>query len=485
LSRGRTFEWRAPDGQALTLAKDQGYWVLSGVKGLGMPLYVSDLEDNAAADGVTARGARASGRQVFLPMLMSGDDRTELLSRMQLLGRILNPKNGPGQLYVTDDGNTYRLKCLYGEGLEGDESDDAYNEVTGDYTQKTGLTLNAVDPYFESTTLYTQEYGFAGNIPFFQSPFFPLKLNSAQVLSDVSQPARNNFVLNPSAETNASNWTNSALGSTPSTISRSAIFAGGAAPSGDWVFDISASAAGSGILAFPDLGSAGNPFTIGQTYTFHGWAYVPSGMANIQPEIFFGAVGSVITIKDTWVWWKVTWTAAGTGDRPCIQQNSAALGDKYYLDKVDVTEGIINTPQEYIDGDQPDCHWSGTAHGSTSSQDPIFEPAIITNPGTVESYPVLQVIGPGDSLIAKNLRSGRTLSAMLSTALGSGQVMTLDFARKTARLDDGTNLYNALTEDDFWPLLDGDNPVQLALSGAATGSKIIVTWYPRLESLVA
>jgi hypothetical protein len=459
-----------------------GYWVLDGVKGLGKPIYQNDLEDNAAADGVTPRGSRASARQVFLPLSVEGVDRSTLLARLQYLGMITNPKNGPGWLYIVDGGKTYRLLCTYKEGMEGDEG--GSGDQDGEMWLKTSLTLEAIDPYFESPTLFTAEYGFAGTVPFFSAPFFPLKLNANQVLSDISQPARNNFVLNPSAETDALNWTNSALGSTPSVISNTAIFAGGAAPKGDWVFQIQASAAAASVLAFPNLTSAGAPFTIGQPYTFHGWVYVPSGMPDVRPEIFFGALGPTITTKDQWVWFKVPFTAASTSDRPELNMlnppNSSAL---YYADAIDVTEGTVQTPQEYIDGDQLFCHWSGTPHASGSFQDPIFDPAVITNPGTVESYPVIQVIGPGTAMTANNLRSGREFSVMLATGLGSGQVMTLDFRHKTARLDDGTNVYRYITSDDFWALLPGDNAVQLALADAAAGSKVIVTWNPRFEAI--
>ena len=122
MARGRTFEWRGPDGRTLLLDRNAGYWVLEGVTGLGKPVYANNLEANTAADGLTSRGSRAASRQVFLPMEVSGPDRVTQLDRLQYLGSITNPKNGPGYLYIVDGGQTYRLLCLYKDGMEGDES---------------------------------------------------------------------------------------------------------------------------------------------------------------------------------------------------------------------------------------------------------------------------------------------------------------------------------------------------------------------------
>jgi hypothetical protein len=429
-------------------------------------------------DGVTNRGSRAAFRQVFLPLSVEAPDRATLLQRLQYLGEITNPKNGPGYLYVTDGGKVYRLLCTYKEGMEGDESLAMSGDTDGHW-QKTAPTFDAIDPYFEDPTLYTEEYGFAGNIPFFQSPFLPVKLDAAQVLSDVSQPVLHNFIINPSAELDALNWTNTQLGSTPTTITRNAIFAGGSAPHGDWVIQVASTAAGD-FNAYPDHDN----LTIGLQYTFHGWVYVPAGQPDVFADIFFVASGPSILAKDQWVWVSLPWTATATTDRPVLSGKSApGAGSFFYSDGLAITEGLVTTPEEYIDGDQPRCHWNGTPHSSSSYQEPLFEPSIISNPGTVESYPVIQVIGPGNSFVAENSRSGRSLTALFAAPLGSGQVATFDFRNKTARLGD-TSLYRYLQEDDFWPLLPGDNPVRLALSGASGGSKIIVTWYPRYESIV-
>lgn len=486
MARGRTFSWQTADGRVLPLTKNMGYWVLQGVTGLGKPQYTNDLEARANGDGSIHRGSRAATRQVFLPMEVTGGDRPTLLSRLQTMGEMTNPKYGPGYLYITDGGKTYRLKCLYKDGMDGDEGINAAGETDSINWQRTGPVFEAVEPYFESPTLAIDDWGYSGALPFFPLP--PVKLNPQQVLSDIGQPSRNNFVLNPSAETNALNFSNSALGSVPSSISRTAA----AARIGSWAIRGEASADSvNGSLVFPDL--APSPFVVGNQYTFHAWVYVPSanvGTVDIALEIFFLTGGTHITARDQWVWARNVWTASSVGDRPVIAlrssdpTNTVPINSFFYADAIAVTEGNITSPDSYIDGDQLHCHWVGTPHASQSFQDPIYQPSIITNEGTVESYPVWKIVGPGSIVELINARSGRTFRLNLPTPLGSGDVVTIDTARGLVTDQLGNNLYQYVTADDFWPLEPGDNTVRLVLTSAGLGSQIVVTYYPRFESII-
>jgi len=478
VASGRTFEWHSADGRVIKLQDYwSGYQVLEGVTGLGKPQYQNDNEENANTDGVTPRGSRAVIRQVFLPMHIWGASRDQLLTRCDDLAELINPKNGPGYLYIFDGSRQYRLLCMYNSGMEGDESQSMAGQSGGEFWQKTGPTFNSIDPYFEDPLLLSQDWGYGGAVPFFPIP--PIRLNPNQVLSDVSQPTRNNWVANPSAETNVSNWSNSALGSTPSIITRDVVVS----KKGDWAFRLEASAASTGVFSFPDY--IGTPLVVNQTYTFHGWVWVPSGQVfTVNPDIFFISSGSDILDRNQWSWFHLPFVAGSTSDRVDVTMRNCLAGEYLYADALAVTEGIITSPDEYIDGDQLYCHWSGTPHGSSSYQDPLYKPSVVSNPGSAEAYPVWKIVGPGSILTLDNVRTGRKLAVNLATALGSGQVMTIDSKNKTVKLNDGTNLYRYTNPDDFWPLMPGDNTIRAALSGASSGSQIILTYNPRYEAIV-
>lgn len=481
MARGRTFEWHAANGDVMPLTKLEGYWILEGVRGLGKPIYQTDLEDKANTDGVIPRGSRAAHRQVFLPMEISGDGRQGVLDRMQRLGELTNPKNGPGYLYITDGDRTYRLYSQYSNGAEGDESTGLQGEELGEHWQRTGLVFDAIDPYFESPFLEIQDWGYGGAIPFFPLP--PVRLNPNQVLSDISKPAKNNHLKNPSQETGQDFWDISVFGNPIVSYSRSPVFAQVGSWGGDAYFSNSATVHG--------ISSAADTLVVDQQYTAHGKVYVPSGSVDVRANVIFRQTGDTITAKDQWVWTAVPFVATAATERVQIECPNGALDagqptfwSHFYFDKWAISEGIITSEDEYIDGDQPFCDWTGTPHESTSFREPLYEPSIVNNPGTVDAYPIWKIVGPGSTLTLDNVRTGRKLLLSLTTPLGSGEVATIDARNSTALLQDGTNLYRYLTLDDFWPLEPGSNTVRAALAGAAAGSQIILTYYPRYEAIV-
>lgn len=487
MASGRTFSWHASDGRVLALDRALGYWVLEGVTGLGRPVYQNDNEANALEDGTTPRGSRAASRQVFLPMEAYGFDRAQLIQRMQQFVEMTNPKYGPGNLYIVDGGRTYRLQCMYREGMEGGEGPSATGE-SGEgnerHSQRTGPVFEAIDPFFESPELALEEWGYGGDVSFFSSPFFPVKLNPSQVLSSIGQPARFNRLTNPSFELNVTSWEASVFGNPATTITREVVW--GTAPAG------TAPDSWAGQVIWPNTATETGPsivgagLTVGEVYTAHGWIYVPSSTPFIpRLDVFFNAGNVLVTERDRWVWNKIQFTALGTSERVIITADGGSpAGGLVALDKWAITEGTVNSPEEYIDGDQLYCHWSGTPHASTSFQDPIYKPAVINSSGTVEAYPVVKIVGPGSTFISENTRTGRRLTLSLGAPLASGEVVTMDHRAKTITRADGSSLYRYLTEDDFWPLLPGENMVRFALSGAAAGSRVVVTHYPRYESIV-
>ncbi len=107
----------------------------------------------------------------------------------------------------------------------------------------------------------------------------------------------------------------------------------------------------------------------------------------------------------------------------------------------------------------------------------------LTNPGNADSYPIWTITGPGDTIILRNLTSGKSLS-MGSLALNPGQKLVIDTRTgiKTVLLD-GINTMKSMTVlSALWSLLPGDNNVQIQMSNSTTASKITVDFTPRYAS---
>lgn len=73
--------------------------------------------------------------------------------------------------------------------------------------------------------------------------------------------------------------------------------------------------------------------TVGNLYTFSGWAYVPSGSQDVQPVVFFMKAGAPITTKDAWTFFSVSFIATGTGHFVGLETvDEAVSGGVCYID---------------------------------------------------------------------------------------------------------------------------------------------------------
>lgn len=477
MARGRTFRWVDASGNSLLLSdRANGFEVLQGVTGLGMPGYAVDKED-LPQDGTLVRGVRATGRTIFLPMNVFSATRNNFLLKKQNLAYMMDPTRGPGYLYIFDGGKSYRIKGYYSDGLTGDESSDAAGEEGLLSWSKFGLTFDC-DPYFEQ--LYVMgigPYGYDTGVPFF--PILPVRLGTSQVLSDASQPVVTNKIRNPSFELNTTAGWSTAFYTTPVvTATPTTMFS-----------DVGSYSA---RVDFPPAvnGSSGAFFTTGdsaalvsgQRYTIRARVYVPTG----QPPVHIGSWDSASAYSqtnDAWETLYTTFTVSTTGPLLTLQQsgvnNANADGGYCFIDDA----MLINGPLvDYIDGDQPNCHWTGTPHQSTSYRDATYAPTIVNNPGTQDSWPVITVVGPGTYLDLVKRSTGEHVT--LNYTIGINEVITIDMKNKSVMSNNGTNLFRYLVSDDFWSLDHGDNNVTFSLSGAAAGSTISGTFTPRFDSIV-
>lgn len=190
-----------------------------------------------------------------------------------------------------------------------------------------------------------------------------------------SSSTRTNLITNPSFETNTTGWGN-AFGYTAATLSTST----------EQVLDVEGMATGINTrslkVAWPTASSgqscavfATSGLTIGQVYSFSLYVYVPTGAPDVRIMEAFG-VGSSVTFtrqtsagtNDGWARLGMTFTAANTNPVLGIANNAAStVGQVCYVDAVLLEQTTLGVGT-YFDGALFGGTWTGTAHGSTSTQ---------------------------------------------------------------------------------------------------------------------
>jgi len=96
--------------------------------------------------------------------------------------------------------------------------------------------------------------------------------------------------------------------------------------------------------------------------------------------------------------------------------------------------------------------------------------------GDVPSWPVVTVTGPGQDATVQNLTSG--LSWTVSGALNAGQHLTVDTRPSFKSVSiDGVNAFPRLTPASaLWPLLPGQNRIQVSLALTSPASLVSFAW---------
>lgn len=152
-----------------------GIFMLPGATGLDMPSFAVFSDDSPNLDGATYRSARASAREVMLPLYLHGIDRQTINALKRQLFLALNPKRGYCILRFREgDGSTRELTAYYKGGMEGSEGTDTAGFTWARY----GLTFTAMDPWFSAATPQTIRWSFGQSPPLLSTTasVFPLHL---------------------------------------------------------------------------------------------------------------------------------------------------------------------------------------------------------------------------------------------------------------------------------------------------------------------
>lgn len=176
--------WTGAGGQVIRLTDDQaGYILMPGIRGLELPGYHHYVRESGALDGHIVTGTRALARELFLPVYVHGNDRTEAVARRGQLAMAMNPTpvngGGTGVLEVADrSGTRRRITARYVDGMEGDEGDDQ----AGNYWCTYGITLTADDPFWELDPV-RRTWRIEGTTDLWL-PVPPLKVRASEVIGE-------------------------------------------------------------------------------------------------------------------------------------------------------------------------------------------------------------------------------------------------------------------------------------------------------------
>lgn len=114
----------------------------------------------------------------------------------------------------------------------------------------------------------------------------------------------------------------------------------------------------------------------------------------------------------------------------------------------------------------------------------------LVNPGQVDAWPNWRMTGPATILTATRLDTGEafsltpTLSNVGHAGLAAGEYVTVQTDPPRVRFQTGANWTGALNWPGavLWSLPRGETAVSFDLDGAASGSSVDLTFYPRYKS---
>lgn len=172
------------------LNKEFGVQALTGVAGLGLPpVSVQWLE--GAGDGAIYRGRRVRPRDIDLPLLIQGRDRTQL---KELLGRLAVMLADPCTLrLVEDDGTDWSTEVVRVGG-----GDFVYGKDTVGTTElSTVVTLRAGDPFWTYSRTSRKTISNSGAGRGLLGGLAAMKVSSSQAIGTITLENIGNAVAYP------------------------------------------------------------------------------------------------------------------------------------------------------------------------------------------------------------------------------------------------------------------------------------------------
>lgn len=129
-----------------TITFDSSNYVLtSGLRGFGIPITEVRI-DPSAGDGGIWRSSRRGIREMDLPVVIFGNTRDEVQTKLRRLSRLLQDRNGATRVTVTyDDESSVYLDAHYVAGAESQYGDDGQSHFI-----RWVITLQAPQPFWQT-----------------------------------------------------------------------------------------------------------------------------------------------------------------------------------------------------------------------------------------------------------------------------------------------------------------------------------------------
>lgn len=115
---------------------------------------------------------------------------------------------------------------------------------------------------------------------------------------------------------------------------------------------------------------------------------------------------------------------------------------------------------------------------------------VVNNPGDVEAWPLVTITGPASGFTADNDTTSESWTLdpnatdIAHGPLLAGETVTVTTNPATIRGPDGSVWTAAINwpSAELWALNEGDNAINLSVSGSGPGTSIAFTFYPRYET---
>lgn len=164
------------DGTGYNLTDPNRLLATLGRRGFDSVQYDVFADESPMVDGEIFRGARATPRDLIVPIYLRADTRAEFLTEKRELLAKLAPTRGLATLEVAEeDGSRRRISCYFtGRGAEGDGGRDR----AGRNWVRYNLELRCPEPYWRGDPLHVEFVPPNSSALFF--PLLPLRVQSAQ-----------------------------------------------------------------------------------------------------------------------------------------------------------------------------------------------------------------------------------------------------------------------------------------------------------------
>lgn len=169
------------NGDTIQLADSGDYVLATGVQGFGIPATAVRIDDSAG-DGGTWRFTKRGVRDLDLPIVVLGTDRTDVETKLRRLARLLQDANGPTKVVADySDGTSLFLEAHYTGGADAQRG----NEGNQFYARWV-LQLQAPQPYWQAVAESSFTVGTGSTGRGLLPQLTKLKVSSSQTLGTVT-----------------------------------------------------------------------------------------------------------------------------------------------------------------------------------------------------------------------------------------------------------------------------------------------------------